>query len=310
MNTLRIQLLIIILVLLAALAPQAFYTVNMMQKAVLLQFKKVQRSDYEPGLYFKIPFIEEVKKFDKRTLTLDAEPERFLTKEKKFLIVDSFIMWRIEDEEKYFTTTGGDEFAAQRLLAQKVNAGLRDEFGLRTIREVVSGERREVMNILRDQANQAASELGAKVIDVRIKKIDLPDEVSDSVFDRMRSERKRVANDLRSKGAEVAEQIRADADRQRTEILASAYRKAQEIRGNGDATAAETYAGAYEENEGFFKLYRSLEAYRKIFQGYGDVMVLEPDSEFFRYFNDPMGNDPMGNERMDNSAMDESAAAR
>ncbi len=305
MNTLRIQLLIIILVLLAALAPQAFYTVNMMQKAVLLQFKKVQRSDYEPGLYFKIPFIEEVKKFDKRTLTLDAEPERFLTKEKKFLIVDSFIMWRIEDEQKYFTTTGGDEFAAQRLLAQKVNAGLRDEFGLRTIKEVVSGERREVMNILRDQANQAASELGAKVIDVRIKKIDLPDEVSDSVFDRMRSERKRVANDLRSQGAEVGEQIRADADRQRTEILASAYRKAQEIRGEGDATAAKTYAGAYEENEAFFKFYRSLEAYRKTFQGYGDIMVLEPDSEFFRYFNDPMGN-----ERMDNSTMDEPAAAR
>ncbi len=289
MNAIKTQLFLIVIVLLAAFAPQIFYTVNMMEKAVLLQFKKVQRSDYEPGLYFKIPFIEEVKKFDKRTLTLDAEPERFLTKEKKFLIVDSFIMWRIEDEEKYFTTTGGDEFAAQRLLAQKVNAGLRDEFGLRTIKEVVSGERREVMNILSDQANQAASELGAKVVDVRIKKIDLPDEVSDSVFDRMRSERKRVANDLRSQGAEVAEQIRAGADRQRTEILASAYRRAQEIRGGGDATAAETYASAYGKNEEFFRLYRSLEAYRKTFQGRRDVMVLEPDSEFFRYFNNPRG---------------------
>lgn len=293
MNAIKIQLLIIVIVLLAALAPQTLYTVNMMEKAVLLQFKKVQRSNYEPGLYFKIPFIEEVKKFDKRTLTLDAEPERFITTEKKFLIVDSFIMWRIEDEEKYFTTTGGDEFAAQRLLAQKVNAGLRDEFGLRTIKEVVSGERREVMNILRDQANRAASELGAKVVDVRIKKIDLPDEVSDSVFDRMRSERKRVANDLRSQGAEAAEQIRANADRQRTEILASAYRKAQEVRGEGDATAAETYANAYENNEEFFRLYRSLEAYRKTFQGQGDVMVLEPDSEFFRYFNSPVGPPPV-----------------
>ena len=292
MNTLKIQLFIVVLVLLAALAPQTFYTVNMMEKAVLLQFKKVQRSNYEPGLYLKIPFIEEIKKFEKRTLTLDADPQRFLTKEKKFLIVDSFIMWRIEDEEKYFTTTGGDEFAAQQLLAQKVNAGLRDEFGLRTIKEVVSGERREIMNILRAQANQAASELGAKVVDVRIKKIDLPDEVSDSVFDRMRSERKRVANDLRSQGAEVAEQIRADADRRRTEILASAYRKAQEIRGEGDATAAETYAQAYGKNEEFFKLYRSLEAYRRTFQGQRDVMVLEPDSEFFRYFNNPMGSPP------------------
>ena len=289
MNTLKAQALIALLALLAVLAPQIFYTVNMMERAVLLRFQKVQQSDYEPGLYWKIPFIEEVKKFDKRTLTLDAEPERFLTKEKKFLIVDSFIMWRIEDEEKYFTTTGGDEFAAQRLLAQKVNAGLRDEFGLRTIKEVVSGERREVMNILRDQANAAASELGVQVIDVRIKKIDLPDEVSDSVFDRMRSERLRVAKELRSEGAEAAEIIRADADRQRTEILAEAYRKAQEVRGNGDAEAAETYADAYSRNEDFFGLYRSLEAYRKTFQQQGDIMVLEPDSEFFRYFNNPLG---------------------
>ena len=289
MNTFKIQALIALLALLAVLAPQVFYTVNMMERAVLLRFQKVQKSDYEPGLYWKIPFIEEVRKFDKRTLTLDAEPERFLTKEKKFLIVDSFIMWRIEDEEKYFTTTGGDEFAAQRLLAQKVNAGLRDEFGLRTIKEVVSGERREVMNILRDQANQAASELGVQVIDVRIKKIDLPDEVSDSVFDRMRSERLRVAKELRSEGAEAAEIIRADADRQRTLILAEAYRKAQEVRGNGDAEAAETYADAYSRNEDFFGLYRSLEAYRKTFQQQGDIMVLEPDSEFFRYFNNPLG---------------------
>lgn len=289
MNSAKLTLLMVPLVILLALAPQTFYTVNMMEKAVLLQFKKVKRSDFEPGLYIKIPFIEEVRKFDKRTLTLDAEPQRFITKEKKFLIVDSFIMWRIEDEEKYFTTTGGDEFSAQRLLAQKVNSGLRDEFGLRTIKEVVSGERREVMNILRDQANQAASELGATVVDVRIKKIDLPDEVSDSVFDRMRSERKRVANDLRSKGAQVAEEIRADADRQRTEILASAYRKAQEISGEGDAEAAETYANAYSQNEEFFNLYRSLEAYRKTFQSQGDVMVLEPDGEFFRYFNNPLG---------------------
>jgi len=289
MNTLKFQLLIAFLVLLVALAPQSLYTVNMMEKAVLLRFEKVQRADFEPGLYFKIPLIEKIVKFDKRTLTLDAESQRFLTKEKKFLIVDSFIMWRIEDEEKYFTTTGGDEFSAQRLLAQKVNSGLRDEFGLRTIKEVVSGERREVMSILQQQANTAAAELGVHIVDVRIKKVDLPDAVSDAVYNRMISERTRVAKELRSQGAEAAERIRADADRQRTEIIADAYRQAQEIRGEGDAVSAETYATAYSRNVEFFNLYRSLEAYRKTFQGQGDIMVMEPDSEFFRYFKDPLG---------------------
>lgn len=289
MSSLKSQLLIALLVLLVAIAPQALYTVNMMEKAVLLRFQKVQRSGFEPGLYFKVPFIDQVIKFEKRTLTLDAEPERFLTKEKKFLIVDSFIMWRIEDEEKYFTTTGGDEFTAQRLLAQKVNSGLRDEFGIRTIKEVVSGERREVMNILKEQANSAAAELGVHIVDVRIKKVDLPEAVSDAVYNRMISERTRVAKELRSQGAEAAERIRADADRQRTEIIADAYRQAQEIRGEGDAVSAETYARAYGKNEEFFKLYRSLEAYRKTFQGQNDIMVMEPDSEFFRYFKDPLG---------------------
>jgi len=289
MNTIKSQILIALLVLLVALAPQSLYTISMMEKAVLLRFEKVQRSGFEPGLYFKVPFIEEVIKFDKRTLTLDAEPERFLTREKKFLIVDSFIMWRIEDEEKYFTTTGGDEFSAQRLLAQKVNSGLRDEFGLRTIKEVVSGERREVMKILQEQANTAAAELGVHIVDVRIKKVDLPDAVSDAVYNRMISERTRVAKELRSQGAEAAERIRADADRQRTEILADAYRQAQEIRGKGDAVSAETYAQAYSRNVEFFNLYRSLEAYRKTFQSRNDIMVMEPDSEFFRYFKDPLG---------------------
>ena len=289
MNTVKSQLIVALLVLLVALAPQAVYVITMMEKAVLLRFEKVQRANFEPGLYFKLPFVDQVVKFDKRTLTLDAEPERFLTREKKFLIVDSFIMWRIEDEEKYFTTTGGDEFAAQRLLAQKVNSGLRDEFGLRTIKEVVSGERREVMSILQEQANTAAAELGVHIVDVRIKKVDLPDAVSDAVYNRMISERTRVAKELRSQGAEAAERIRADADRQRTEIIADAYRQAQEIRGKGDAVSAETYANAYSKNDEFFNFYRSLEAYRKTFQGQGDMMVMEPDSEFFRYFKNPLG---------------------
>jgi membrane protease subunit HflC len=289
MNSIKLQLILVLLVVIVALIPQSFYTVSMMEKAVLLQFGKVQRDGHEPGLYMKIPFIQNVVKFDKRTLSLDAEPERFLTEEKKFLIVDSFIMWRINDEEKYYTTTGGDEFQAQRLLAQKINSGLRDEFGLRTIQEVVSGERREVMNILRQQANERAQELGAEVLDVRIKRVDLPDEVSDAVFDRMRSERARVAKELRSQGAETAERIRADADRQRTEILADAYRQSQEIRGEGDALAAETYANAYNRNREFFNLYRSLEAYRTTFSSQDDLIVLEPDSEFFRYFKDAEG---------------------
>lgn len=292
MSTLKIQIGIALLVLLVALLPQSVYTVSMMEKAVQLRFQKVQRSDFEPGLYFKVPFIDQVIKFDRRTLTLDAEPERFLTKEKKFLIVDSFIMWRINNEENYFTTTGGDEFTAQRLLAQKVNAGLRDEFGIRTIREVVSGERREVMNILKEQADTAAKDLGVHIVDVRIKKVDLPEAVSDAVYNRMISERTRVAKELRSQGAEAAERIRADADRQRTELLADAYRQAQEIRGEGDAISAETYATAYSKNEDFFRLYRSLEAYRKTFQSQNDFMVLEPDSEFFRFFKDPLGNRP------------------
>lgn len=292
MSSLKTQLGLVLVILLAAISPQVFYTVNMMEKAVLLQFQKVQKSNYDPGLYIKWPFIESVRKFDKRALALDAEPERFLTKEKKFLIVDSLIMWRIDDEEKYFTTTGGDEFSAKRLLSQKINAGLRDEFGLRTIREVVSGERREVMNILKEQANTAAGELGVRVVDVRIKKVDLPSEVSDAVYNRMISERTRVAKELRSQGAEAAERIRAEADRKRTEILADAYRQAQTIRGEGDAISADTYAQAYGKNEGFFNLYRSLQAYRKSFQGYGDIMVLEPNSEFFRYFKDPLGKGP------------------
>ena len=289
MSTIKTQLFLALLIVFIALAPQLFYTINMMESAVLLRFQKVQKSNYEPGLYIKLPFIDKVVKFDKRTLTLDSEPERFLTKEKKFLIVDSFIMWRIEDEEKYFTTTGGDELSAQRLLAQKVNAGLRDEFGLRTIKEVVSGERREIMKILQEKANTAADELGVHIIDVRIKKVDLPDEVSDAVYDRMRSERTRVAKELRSQGAEAAEIIRADADRQRTEIVADAYRQAQIIRGHGDAASTETYATAYSKNKEFFSFYRSLEAYRKTFQGNGDIMVMEPDSKFFRYFKNPLG---------------------
>ena len=290
MSSLKLQIIVAALVLLIALLPQSVYTVNMMEKAVQLRFQKVQRSNFEPGLYFKVPFIDQVIKFDKRTLTWDAEPERFITKEKKFLIVDSFIMWRIKNEEDYFTTTGGDEFTAQRLLAQKVNSGLRDEFGVRTIREVVSGERREVMSILKEQANTAAKDLGVEIVDVRIKKVDLPEAVSDAVYNRMISERTRVAKELRSQGAEAAERIRAEADRQRTEILADAYRQAQEIRGEGDAIAAETYASAYSKNEPFFQLYRSLEAYRKTFQSQNDVMVMEPDSEFFRFFKDPLGD--------------------
>jgi len=198
--------------------------------------------------------------------------------------------WRILNEEKYFTATkGGDELQARNLILQNINAVLADEFGLRTIKEVVSGERQEVMDILSEKVNDKVRKYGMEIVDVRIKRIDLPEDVSGAVFDRMRSERDRVAKELRSQGAEAAERIRAEADRQRTEILADAYRQAQTIRGEGDAISAETYARAYGRDEEFFRFYRSMEAYRKTFQGQGDVMVLEPDSDFFRYFNGPLG---------------------
>jgi membrane protease subunit HflC len=266
------------------------FTVDERQKAILFKFGEILSSDFEPGLHFKMPVINNVKKFDQRILTIDQQPERFLTAEKKDLIVDSFVKWRIADVEQYFKTTQGDENRAGQLLYQNINNGLRDEFGKRTVQEVIAGDRTEIMKIMTSEATEKARTLGIEVIDVRIKKIDLPARVSDSVYRRMRAERERVARDFRSKGAEAAERIRADADRQRSVILAEAYRDSEIVRGEGDAKATDIYANAFSRDEDFFRFHRSVNAYKNNFSSAEDIILLEPDSEFFRYFNSSRGN--------------------
>jgi len=267
------------------------FTVDMTQRAILFKFGEILAYDYEPGLHFKMPVINNVKKFDKRILTIDQQPERFLTAEKKDLIVDSFVKWRIADVVQYYKTVQGDEVQAGRLLYQNINNGLRDEFGKRTVQEVIAGDRTEIMQIMTAEATEKAKTLGIEVIDVRIKKIDLPARVSDSVYRRMRAERERVARDFRSKGAEAAERIRADADRQRSVILAEAYRDSEVVRGEGDANATDIYAAAFSKNEDFFRFNRSINAYKSNFSTADDIILLEPDSEFFRYFSNSRGKE-------------------
>ena len=265
---------------------QSFYVVSEIQRAVLLRFGEIIEFDVQPGLHFKIPIINTVRKFDSRILTLDAAPQRYLTSEKKALMVDSFIKWRIKDVATYFTTTGGDEERAKRLLSQRVDTGLRNEFGVRTVKEVVSGERDQLMNELASQLNRIAQqELGVEVVDLRVKRIDLPTEVSDSVYNRMRTERERLARELRAQGNEVAERIRATADKDKTVILADAYREAEVTKGQGDAIATATYAAAYSEDPEFYDFTRSLKAYQATFDSRGDILLIDPDSDFFKYLN-------------------------
>ncbi len=267
----------------------SLFTVKEWERAVLFRFGEIVRTDYEPGLHFKIPIVNNVKKFDARIQTLDAEPERYLTAEKKNVIVDSFVKWRIDDVAAYYTSMGGDRLRANLRLSQIIKDGLRSEFGKRTIQDVVSGERKEIMEILSVNTDRQAKEFGIEVVDVRIKRIDLSEEISVSVYRRMEAERARVAKDLRSKGAEAAERIRADADRQRTIIIAEAFREAEQLRGEGDARAADIYARAYTKDPEFYSFYRSLNAYRAAFKNEKDFLVLEPTSDFFRYFKDARG---------------------
>lgn len=261
------------------------FVVRENERAIKLVLGEIARSDYKPGLHFKIPFVNTVHKFDARLLTLDVQPERVLTSEKKNVIVDSFMKWRIGDVEAYYTKTGGDEARANRLLSQVVRKATLDAFGLRTVQEVLSVERGAVMLAVRDAANRRANELGIDVTDVRVKKVEFPDDVSESVFNRMIKERDTVAKRFRSSGQEQAKGIRADADRQREEIIATAYSEAEVIRGEGDAQAAAIYANAFGQDAEFYSFTRSLEAYKQSFAGQGNVMVLEPDSNFFRYFD-------------------------
>lgn len=260
------------------------FIVKQWELALKLKLGEIVSSDYDPGLHFMVPVFNNVKIFDGRIQTLDASAERFLTVEKKDVIVDSFIKWRIADVAQYYRSTGGSPDTTGRLLQERINTALRNEFGRRTIREVVSGDRREIMQILTRDADTNAGDLGVEIVDVRIKQIDLPKEVSNSVYERMRAERERVARDLRAKGSEQAEKIQADADRQRTILLAEAYQQAEVIRGEGDGKAAAIYANAYEQNKEFFAFYRSLIAYRDVFTQDNNIMVLQPDSEFFEYF--------------------------
>ncbi len=265
---------------------QSLFVVSEIERAVKLRFGEIVQFDVEPGLHFKWPIINSVRYFDSRILTLDAQPQRYLTSEKKALMVDSFIKWRVKDVAKYFTTTGGDEERAKRLLSQRVDTGLRNEFGVRTVKEVVSGERDQLMNSLTSMLDEIAQqELGVEVIDLRVKRIDLPLEVSESVYNRMRTERQRLARELRAQGNEVAEKIRATADKDKTVILADAYRMAEEIKGDGDAEATATYASAFTKDPEFYDFTRSLKAYQSTFETKGDILLIDPDSDFFKYLD-------------------------
>jgi membrane protease subunit HflC len=262
----------------------SIFTVDQRQHAIIFQLGEVRDVIAEPGLYFKWPMIQNVRYFDKRILTLDSvEPERFITSEKKNVLVDSFVKWRIVDPKLYYVSVAGDEARAKTRLSQTVNAGLREEFGKRTVHDVVSGERDKVMEDMREKADLDARKIGVQIVDVRVKRVDLPTEVSESVYRRMEAERKRVANELRSQGSAEAEKIRADADKQREVIVAEAYRDAQKMKGEGDAKAAATYAQAFNQNPEIYAFYRSLEAYRHSFKSKSDVIVVEPNSDFFKY---------------------------
>ncbi|QKT04699.1 protease modulator HflC [Ectothiorhodospiraceae bacterium 2226] len=279
---------LVLLVLAAIVAYGSMFTVDERERAIMFRLGEIVREDIDPGLHFKLPFINNVRKFDGRILTMDALPERYLTAELKNVRVDAFVKWRINDVGAYYRTMGGDETRANMRLSQIIKDGLRGEFGKRTIQDVVSGERALIMDIITAHANRQARNFGIDVVDVRLKRVDLPDDISVSIYRRMEAERTRVANELRSRGAEAAERIRADADRQRTILVAEAQRDAERIRGEGDARAAAIFAEAFSEDAEFFSLYRSLAAYRATFNSQNDVLVLEPDSEFFKYFTGSM----------------------
>ena len=265
-------------------AGSMLFTVDQRQYALVFQLGEIKEVIKEPGLSFKWPMIQNVRFFDRRILTLDSvEPERFLTAEKKPVLVDSFVKWRIADVRQYYISVGGDEMLARTRLSQTVNSGLREEFGRRTVHDVVSGSRDKIMLDVQKKADADARAIGVEIVDVRLKRVDLPPEVSESVYRRMETERKRVANELRSTGAAESEKIRADADRQREVIIAEAYRDAQKVKGEGDARAASIYGKAYGENPEFYAFHRSLEAYRQSFGNKSDLLVVDPSADFFKY---------------------------
>lgn len=284
------------LVLGTLVASSCFFVVQEGERGIVFQFSKIQRTAegevrvFEPGLHFKLPMVENVRKLDAKVQTLDDPSDRFVTSEKKDLLVDSYVKWRIKDFGRYFLSTGGRTDRAENLLKQYINNGLRTEFGTRTIAQIVSGERTELMKKAMEQAGKGADELGIEILDVRVKKINLPDEISKNIFQRMRAERTAVAKEHRARGMEKAEVIRSDVDAKVTIMLADAERNARTTRGEGDAEAANIYANAYGKNPDFFSFVRSLEAYRNSFQNKSDVLIIQPDNEFFKHMKSVSGN--------------------
>jgi membrane protease subunit HflC len=278
---------IVVAVILVLFGLNSMFVVSEGQNALLLQFGRIVRADYKPGLHFKIPVVQTAVHFDNRILSLDAQPERYFTSEKKSVNVDFYVKWRIADNSLYYRATGGDQLQAAQRLTPIVKDALRFEFNSRTLNELIAGGRNEVTDRVREITDASSRRnLGINVVDVRIKRIDLPDEVSESVYKRMRAERSQLANELRFTGQEAAEKIKADADRQGLVLRADARRDATKVRGEGDAEAAAVYAAAYNQDPEFFAFYRSMAAYRKSFEDGKGVLVLKPDSEFLKYFND------------------------
>jgi membrane protease subunit HflC len=272
------------MVIVAAVGSSAAHYVDEREKAIVFQFGEIVRSNDEPGFHFKTPLINNVKYFDSRVQTMDSDPELYLTQAKKNLVVDSFVKWRITDAANYYTRLGGLASNARNRLAQRVNDALRREFGNRSVQQVISGDRVEIMDVVRKTTDEEITSLGIEVLDVRLKRVDLDPDISERVYQRMEAERSRVAKDLRARGAEAAERITANADRQRAIILAEAKQKAQEIKGQGDAEATGIYAAAFDRDREFYRLYRSLNAYRTTFSSPDNLLVIKPDSEFFSYF--------------------------
>ncbi len=275
----------VVIVLLVVGITFGTFTVHETERALKFRLGEVMRTDFEPGLYFQVPFINNVRKVDARVQTLDEDPQRFLTVEQKNVIVDSFVKWRVDDVEQYYVTVGADPRRANLRLSEIIRDGLRNEFGKRTVQEVISGDRAQIMDILTEQAGQAGASLGVSVLDVRVQRVDLPEGVSESVFNRMVAAREQVAREFRAEGREQAERIRSAADRRRSEILADARREAEEMRGQADAKATAIYANAYEADREFYRFYRSLQAYERTFANKDDMLVLSPESDFFRYFD-------------------------
>ena len=284
----RLRVVFVAVAALMLLAWTSLFTVDQRERAIVFQLGEIREVIADPGLNVKWPFIQNVRFFDNRILTMDTpDTERFITSEKKNLLVDSFVKWRIADVKQYYISVQGDEARAQTRLAQTINSALREEFGKRTVHDVVSGEREEIMRVVRDSVDEDAKKIGVAIVDVRLKRVELPQEVSEAVYRRMEAERKSVAAELRSEGFSAAEKIRAEGERAREVIIAEAYRDAQRVKGDGDRKASAVYAKAFSENPEFYSFYRSLEAYRAGFKNKSDVLVLEPNADFFKYLKSP-----------------------